>query len=77
MYVGVIKDHSCEGMIAFVGEWKEEVLSYEKPSGKSIPDRSMRSVSCGCELILCDYHMSMFMLWAGNVKGYIRKMKEV
>ena len=36
-------------------------------------DKSMRLVSCGYELILCDYTMSM--LWKGYVEGYISGMK--
>ena len=35
----------------------------------------MRSISCGYELILCDYTMSM--LWVGYTKGYINRMKVV
>lgn len=46
-------------------------LVYEESSGKSSPNKSMRLVSCGYELILSDYTMSMFMLWTGNVEGYI------
>ena len=38
-------------------------LVHEESSGKSIPDRSVRLVSCGYELILCDYTMYMVMLW--------------
>ena len=38
-------------------------LIYEESSGKSSPEKSMRSISCGYELILCDYTMFIFMLW--------------
>jgi len=38
-------------------------LVYEESSGRSSPDKSRRSVSCGYELILC--YCSMFMLWMG------------
>ena len=27
-------DHSCEGMIAYTGEWHEEVHSHEESSGR-------------------------------------------
>jgi len=37
----------------------------------------MRSISCGNELILCVYTMSMFMVWAGNVEVYISGMEAV
>ena len=58
----VVRDHSCVGMIAYIGEWHESgSCFYEESSGKSSPDKSMRSVSCGYELILYDYTMSM--LW--------------
>ena len=49
-------------------------LVYEESSGKSNTDRSMGIVSCGYELKLCDYTMSMFMLWTNNAKGYISGM---
>jgi len=39
---------------------------YEESSGKSSNDRFMRSVSCGYELILCDYIMSI--LWTCNLR---------
>ena len=50
-------------------------LVYEESSGKSSPDRSMRSVSCGYDLILWAYTMPMFMLWTYNVERYISEMK--
>jgi hypothetical protein len=50
-------------------------LVYEESSGKSSHDKYMRSVSCGYELILYAYIMPMFMLWTGNVEGYISGMK--
>ena len=37
-------------------------LVYEESSGKSRPGKYTWSVSCGCELILCDYTMAIFML---------------
>ena len=58
----VVRDHDYGGMIAYAGEWHEEVLGYEESSGKSSPKRSMRLVSCGYNLILCVYTVSMFML---------------
>ena len=30
----VVRDHSCGGMIAYAGEWNEEVLGYEESSGR-------------------------------------------
>jgi len=54
-----------------------EVLGYEESSGKSSSEISMRSISCGYELILCDYTMPMFMLWKNNVEGYISGMRVV
>jgi len=51
----VIRDHSCGGMITYAGERHEEVPGYEESSRKSSPDRSMRLVSCGYNLILCAY----------------------
>ena len=53
----VLSDHDCGGMIAYVGEWHEEVPGYEESIGKSSPNKSIRSVSCGYDLILCDYVM--------------------
>ncbi len=50
-------------------------LVHEESSGKSSHDKYTRSVSCGYELILCDY--IMFMLWTGYTKGYISKVKAV
>jgi len=44
-------------------------------SGKSSLDKSMRLISCGYELILCDYIMSM--LWEGYTEGYISRMKKM
>ena len=52
-------------------------LAYEKSSGKNKLDKYTRSVSCGYDLILCDYNMYMFMLWTGNVEGYINEVKVV
>jgi len=43
-------------------------LVYGESSGKSSLEKSTRLVSCGYELILCDYIMSMFTLWVGNVE---------
>ena len=43
------------------GNGVKRSMVYEESSGKSSPDRSMRLVSFGYELILCDYIMSM--LW--------------
>jgi len=34
---------------------------HEESSGKSSFDKSMRSVSCGYELILCDYIMKCYV----------------
>jgi len=50
-------------------------IVYEESSGKSSPDKSMRSLSCVYELILCDSIMSM--LWIGYTEGYINKMKAI
>jgi len=56
-------------MIAYAGEWQEEVLGYEESSGKNSHDQYMSLVSCVYELILCDYIMSM--LWIGYTEGYM------
>ena len=32
----VIKDHSCGGIVAYAGEWHEEVLGYEELSGRVV-----------------------------------------
>ena len=37
----------------------------------------MRSVSCGNELILYDSTIPMFVIWTGNVEGYISEVKVV
>ena len=37
-------------------------LVYEESSGKSSHDKYMGSISCGCELILYDCIMPMFIL---------------
>ena len=37
----------------------------------------MRLVSCEYGFILCVYTMPMFMLWIGNVEGYITRMKAI
>jgi len=50
-------------MISYVGGWYEEVL------GKSNPNISMSSISCGYEMILCACTIPMFVLWTGNTKG--------
>jgi len=50
-------------------------LVHEESIGKSSPEKSMRLVSCGYELILCDYIMSM--LWTDYTNGYINEMKVV
>jgi len=71
----VVKDHSYGGMIAYVGEWHEEVPGLRGIKWKSSHEKYMRSISCGYELILCDYIMSM--LWIAYTKGYINEMKEV
>ena len=34
LYDKVFKDHSCGGMIAYAGEWHEEVPNYEESSGR-------------------------------------------
>jgi len=47
--------------------------SYGESSGKSGPEKYTRSVSCGYELILCDYNMTM--LGTSYVEGYIIRMK--
>ena len=49
----VVKDHSCGGMTAYVGKWHEEVFGFWGIKWESSPDKSMRSISCGYELILC------------------------
>jgi len=40
----------------------KRLMVYEDSSGKSIPEISLRSISCGYDLIICDYSMSIFML---------------
>jgi len=37
-------------------------LVYEESSGKSSPERSTSSISCGYVLTLCVYIMPMFMI---------------
>ena len=71
----VIRNHSCGGMITYAGEWHEEIPGSRGIKWEEYPDRSPRSVSCGYELILCDY--TMFMLWTCYAEGYINGMKEV
>ena len=48
-------------------------LVYEESTRKSSLHKFTRLVSCGYELILCDYIMSM--LWIDYVEGYISEMK--
>lgn len=48
---------------------------YEKSSGMSKLERSMRSVSCRYELILCFNTMPMLMIWTCCARGYISIMK--
>lgn len=38
----------------------KRLLVYEESSGQSILDSSMRSVSCGFDLILCAYKYAYF-----------------
>jgi len=52
----------------------KKFLVHEESSGKNGHDKYTRSVSCGYELILCDYIMSM--IWIGYTEGCISKMKE-
>ena len=59
----VVRDHSFGGMIAYAGEWNEEVLGYEESSGKSNPDIFMRLVSCAYQLTIYGCTMPMFTLW--------------
>ena len=73
----VFRVHSCGGLIAYVGEWHEEVPSYEESSGQSSTKKLMRSISCGYELILCASTMPMFTLSTSNVERYISEMKTV
>ena len=54
------------GMTWFLVLWES--------SGNSSHEKYMRLVSCGYDLILCDYTMSIFMLWTSNVEGYIGGM---
>jgi len=70
-----IKNRSCGGMIAYAGDDRKRFLVYEESSGKNSHEKYMRSVSCGYELISCDYIMSM--LWTCYTKGYINEMKEM
>lgn len=63
-----------EQLIMQVNDMKR-FLIYEESNGKSSLDKYMRSVSCGYELILCDYIMSM--LWIGYIEGYVSQMKAV
>ena len=42
----IIKNRSCGRMIAYVGEWHDEVPCYEESSEKSSHDKYMRSISC-------------------------------
>ena len=66
----VVNDHFCGRMIVYASEWNViGSWSYGESSGRSSLEKFMRSMSCGYELILCDYTMSMFMLWIGNVEG--------
>ena len=44
-------------------------------SGKIHPYKSTRLVSCGNGLIFYAFNMPMFMLWTGNVEGYISRIK--
>lgn len=71
----VVKNHSRGGMIAYAGEWHEEVPGLWGIKWQSSPDKSTRLVSCRYELILCDYTMSI--LWTCYTKGYISEMKAV
>ena len=50
-------------------------LVHEESSGKSSYEKYTRSVSCGYELILCDYIMTM--LWTCYTKGHTNRMKAV
>ena len=64
----VIWNHHFVGMIAYEVNGMMRFLVLWESSGKSSPDKYMRSVSCGYDLILCDYIMSM--LWTGYTEGY-------
>ena len=50
-------------------------LVFEKSNEKSSPDKSMKLVSCGYDLILCDYTMSMLRI--DYVEGHMSGMKAV
>lgn len=50
-------------------------LVYEESSGKNSPEKSMTLVSCGYELILFNYIMSM--LWTDYTEGCVNEMKVV
>jgi len=64
-------------MIAYAGEWNEEVLGYVESSGKSSHDKYMMSISCGYEFIFYACIKPMLMLWTGYTEGYISEMKLV
>lgn len=73
----VIRNRPCGGMIAYAGEWQEEVPGYEESSGKNSHDKYMRSVSCEYEFILHACIMPMLILWIGYTEGYNNIMKIV
>jgi len=71
----VFRDYSYGGMIAYVGEWHEEVPGLWGIKWKNSRDKYTRSVECGYDLMLCDYIMSM--LWKNYIEGNKLEKKAV
>ena len=63
-------------MIAYAGEWHEEVPSYEESSGKSSHGKYMRSIPCEYEFILYAYMYYAYAYVMDRLYRHIHQQNE-